>query len=709
MADPDSYDYSNINGMGGLESFLRGRAFQDLRDAKVPNGASDVDLHHVSTVSVAENSSFITDVYGREEYARKFVDGRSLIALPTDREGSTASGLAQHRGNHPGYREAEARVHAQLKAAYDTDLRDLRTELGRDPTTAEIDGLKAEYRSEFNRIELVLRDGHVASLHQGGNGEEWRPRFPIYGSDAHLDPTQMGWDRLREQVYNELTLETLRDESPWLHRDPNDPSRFLVSDEALDAEISRREGAGPDGNRVSGVERGIIRDDENIDRYLAQAGYGSRSEALAALNAEDTFGKQERFSTFDGLLRDLTDRGLLKAGAVSLALILAEGALSGGALAKTAVQEQIADGVDPDQARENVLSLALEAWENFITVENLTELALTIAVDLQQNGRLIASGGPEGVALVGIDIGLSSALGIVEIVKAIFILLEDPGEEGLLDWLIVGLDWVSNKLEERLQDIGEAKLSAEIAAGFSPANIAVSSGETILDFEGPEYLEDVHWGAAFEGSEIRAGGGDDVLAHFGYGELSGGFGEDIVVGVANELGPEGERVTLSGGADNDWVVSLLGEGAITAGGSGRDWIFNTSKNGIVYGDTESGLDDRNPGQQATGLDQSEVVDGIEIHSDNIWWWPSVTVMDPTPEDQLRFFGLPLVGGNNNLPGVSLGPLSQFGLGLAMHDSPLFFDFVLPFITYMFNLEEKTLYVGNIFNLLDDIIAIGGAT
>src|SRR5262249_43996860 len=44
------------------------------------------------------------------------------------------------------------------------------------------------------------------------------------------------------------------------------------------------------------------------------------------------------------------------------------------------------------------------------------------------------------------------------------------------------------------------------------------------------------------------------------------------------------NLKLDGGDGNDWVIAIGGEKATTIGGLGRDLIYNSSKDGIIWGD-----------------------------------------------------------------------------------------------------------------------------
>jgi hypothetical protein len=70
----------------------------------------------------------------------------------------------------------------------------------------------------------------------------------------------------------------------------------------------------------------------------------------------------------------------------------------------------------------------------------------------------------------------------------------------------------------------------------------------------------------------------------------------------------------------------------------------TSAGGVLYGDTENGLDaNGNPVNYADAA-----------NSDNFWWWPNTTIMDAQKNDVLKFFGMPLTGGAEGIPLIVSG-------------------------------------------------------
>jgi hypothetical protein len=117
------------------------------------------------------------------------------------------------------------------------------------------------------------------------------------------------------------------------------------------------------------------------------------------------------------------------------------------------------------------------------------------------------------------------------------------------------------------------------------------------------------------------------------------------------------NIHVYGGAGNDYILAKNGTGGEFYGGPGRDWFFVKTQGAKLYGDTVDG-------QAAAGSGGSD--------SDNFWWTPGTTIMDADRTDVLKFFGVPLVGGTNDIPLVAKGGLGIFGgtSGLGLYNSPL---------------------------------------
>ncbi|HEX6742240.1 MAG TPA: hypothetical protein VF079_10670, partial [Sphingomicrobium sp.] len=252
------------------------------------------------------------------------------------------------------------------------------------------------------------------------------------------------------------------------------------------------------------------------------------------------------------------------------------------------------------------------------------------------------------------------------------------------------------------------------------------------------------------GAKIYGEGGTDEIYHSGYGEAHGGDGSDVVVGnrgtvlhageklypwmddLARERTQENARIQsenaeraslglpllellpelpnsptadedkyllLDGGADNDIVIALRGgERVTTIGGAGRDWVFNTSNKGILYGDTVDGLI---PGEFVPVEDSSEF-------ADNFWFWHDVEIEDAQHYDVLKFFGIPMTGGDASASSVMLALGARFG-GLMVAGGLLgagnaaaiatgnkvYFDYLMPFMTYA--RDGNDLLVANVFD------------
>ncbi|HEX8224132.1 MAG TPA: tandem-95 repeat protein, partial [Allosphingosinicella sp.] len=175
----------------------------------------------------------------------------------------------------------------------------------------------------------------------------------------------------------------------------------------------------------------------------------------------------------------------------------------------------------------------------------------------------------------------------------------------------------------------------------------------------------------------------------------------------------GTKVQLDGGLGNDTVVLSAGEGSLAAGGLGRDVIINRSKKGQLAGDTPNGqyivIE-----KDADGNDVAvpREVEDSAANADLFWWWPDTTILDAQRHDQLRFFGLPLTGGNNE-PSIALGGGLFFSGGIGHQQLKnglnsngkfdptlnIYFDKLFPSIGYIFKRQKDStvdLYVFNRF-------------
>jgi hypothetical protein len=192
-----------------------------------------------------------------------------------------------------------------------------------------------------------------------------------------------------------------------------------------------------------------------------------------------------------------------------------------------------------------------------------------------------------------------------------------------------------------------------------------------------------------------------------------------LVNINTGIAADDMHMVVDGGNGNDWIIAIKGDEVTTVGGAGRDWIYNTSKGGVIYGDTIDGLDpDTHISIAAEEASGNDLDAGHHKFSDEFWWSPNTTIMDAGHYDVLKFFGIPLVGGDSG-GGVTIS-LATAGLsqtagsvqtGKSIY-STVFVDEFLPFITYKLDYVDGhiDLLVANVFSaFLDAASAILGGS
>ncbi len=147
------------------------------------------------------------------------------------------------------------------------------------------------------------------------------------------------------------------------------------------------------------------------------------------------------------------------------------------------------------------------------------------------------------------------------------------------------------------------------------------------------------------GKLIDAGDGDDQIRVAGYGEIDGGVGNDTIVAVAPQYINNGdgtyERLEIDGGADDDTLTSLGGQGAVLYGGSGNDTLSAWTFGAELYGGEGE---------------------------DHFIWSPNTLVGDGEGHDRLSLFGIiSLTGGlayggeESEWAAQSLFPFIKYGI------------------------------------------------
>ena len=234
-----------------------------------------------------------------------------------------------------------------------------------------------------------------------------------------------------------------------------------------------------------------------------------------------------------------------------------------------------------------------------------------------------------------------------------------------------------------------------------------------------------------QGLQLLAGGDnatlignnqDDVAVHTGHGAVYGRGGDDLILTIAIDEHEPDEHLLLDGGEGNDFVINLGGQGAdallglegeraVTIGGLGRDWIYNTSDGRVIWGGIANSV--RTSITERVGVVDGEVVSFADdkTNSDNIWYAPNVKVMDAGRADVLKFYGLPLTGGDANGGMLAAAVFGGIGAvaGSANFDfssgdwrSQVYSDHILPWMTYMFQEDEDgnlDLFITNQFDQL----------
>ncbi|MEZ9527130.1 tandem-95 repeat protein [Enterovibrio norvegicus] len=240
------------------------------------------------------------------------------------------------------------------------------------------------------------------------------------------------------------------------------------------------------------------------------------------------------------------------------------------------------------------------------------------------------------------------------------------------------------------------------------------------------------WLLGTDAAVLKGNDHDNVIIHTGYGEVFGGGGDDIIFAYNNTEIEEGEKIgeyaikgyesddvrlssesdmnlVINGGEGDDRLFIDSEENEVTIiGGKGSDWIYSLSPKTIVYGDRFDGLnsDNESSGGSSKSNDNNYDLDDEE-NSDNFWFAPQQFIKDPGKNDKIQFFGVPLVGGTNDLSFVNtknivpVGFLANVAIApgwisfwSAFNNPYIFFDFFSPFINYAFGNDGSTLFVTN---------------
>uniref|UniRef100_UPI0035AEFD82 hypothetical protein n=1 Tax=Sphingorhabdus sp. TaxID=1902408 RepID=UPI0035AEFD82 len=94
-----------------------------------------------------------------------------------------------------------------------------------------------------------------------------------------------------------------------------------------------------------------------------------------------------------------------------------------------------------------------------------------------------------------------------------------------------------------------------------------------------------------------------------------------------ENAPDSTLRDVSGGAGNDYIDIRGGQNVTVVGGLGRDWIYNTSANGVIWGDLENSRE-RADGSRYVIIDGQTInIADNSANSDKFRWAAGTTIMD----------------------------------------------------------------------------------
>ena len=697
--------------------FAFGANYRPFKGSLNGDSITGAQKHHLLPTAEANGSDFLKALYqwgvaspeGSDGYYNHNEFSENGIQLFTDAKVAEERGTAVHNGSHPRY--SENLVRPVLERLETGLIIDAQTEYDRLKLTGLSDNnaletLRTDWLPGRMRLAAQDRKGVQASLHSGltadfKSGDGVRPRYALNNKDVFITGRDL------ESEYNKINLEI---------DDPNNPI-FKSGREGtysrIHADLQLRNAA---GNLIQASERAALH--PNFKQ-------GDATEA-----ARRSASKINLLHNTSKLGGDVTGS---VGGRTAAALAIGAVAINGGLWVK--------DQIDAGRSLDDIFSELLETVDGDALLAAGTSLAV---------GALATAA--VGVFLGPIGVGALLAWDLIsswdEFREALDSLAEATPDWELLQQVTGFLDEAEGSVRNIIGSIESTYKSItndvqDLAGLFVDAlpKVQIGSGAVVLNGRDGRDLM-----IGDEGVTLRGLGGNDWLIHKGFGEVLGGSGGDTLVGwrgttlapgvlIDPELRAEeqalvasykralqdwilggrtgdapkkpepldGTRATsdlqlrLDGGSGDDWVVALGGTSVITAGGSGRDWIFNTSADGELWGDYASGVDD-----------QGERAEDVSGNSDNFWYFPDTTIMDAQHYDLLKFFGIPLTGGDAaaSLVGLALGAATgslQVASGVIgaanaaafSTGNQVYFDHLLPFITY--KRDGKDLLVGNIFD------------
>jgi hypothetical protein len=196
---------------------------------------------------------------------------------------------------------------------------------------------------------------------------------------------------------------------------------------------------------------------------------------------------------------------------------------------------------------------------------------LAIGVPLAAGAVYLLSGSPAGVALL---IGLGAAGAYVEIKEIAQDIAEIyPGTSAATAAAtILG---AMQQFEAALGDY--AGIAASFAGELLPSVQYVDGDRAAL------VLEKNQWLIGADRALLIGSDENDVLIHFGSGEVLGGAGDDKIVSIGADYNGPDDKLELDGGEGNDVIISFGGP-VFQYGGAGDDWLLLFGSGEAMGGD-----------------------------------------------------------------------------------------------------------------------------
>ncbi|MCI4661101.1 MAG: AHH domain-containing protein [Neomegalonema sp.] len=533
-------------------------------------------------------------------------DGNSnRIDLPSTDDAAKASGMALHRGSHPGYdqfvREMLDKIHTDLAVMQ-----------GSPPTLQIPEAKLAEAQAQVRGLQAWLADGLMPSMDADGQAQPSKLVLNAVDPRVAEDAPKTGRTQyIYDSFYKDISWEDIKSSKVF-----QAAGNIINADGGIRKQLGGyhylddpNSGETPDitqvvSHKAAGYELAGITEWRRPDTPLF-----SHADNNARRSFTEAFGKakaalENARSVTDGVgVFDKLDGQVGKLESVSLAVV----AYSLYRIADNAGMT-FTDLLD---------ELKIELPQNILK----DVLAAAFQISFETAAITFLTGGAGTAVRLTMEAGESA-----EMVKLAYELLQIAHPEwGLALARAQEFFTVEWHLKKRIAE-KEADFDADSViivddsqrTGTVNSDLVADSGAT------SDFID------AYGTARVNGGAGDDFIIHHGAGKVEGGAGNDILVGNHPKYFTEGElldpeletsgiatreeRLELDGGLGDDYLFVIGGQNAVVRGGQGEDefkiWSYNVA---VDLGD-----------------DQDE---------DEMWWSPSTVVANAGPEDRVSLFGI----------------------------------------------------------------------